>query len=165
MPQGRSEGERYLRSGYLIRGRTLQELATACGIDPAGLAVTVTEFNRHARVGADPEFGRGTTGFNRYGGDPAVVPNPSLAPIERAPFYAVRVVPGSFGTFAGLATDAAARVLDTHDVPIPGLYAVGCDQASVMGGHYPAGGINLGPAMTFGYLAARHLAGIPASEP
>ena len=72
----------------------------------------------------------------------------------------MRIVPGSFGTFAGLATDARARVLDADDTPIPGLYAVGNDQASVMGGHYPAGGINIGPAMTFGYIAARDLAGV-----
>jgi len=80
-------------------------------------------------------------------------------PLEKGPFYAVRVVPGSFGTFAGLATDARARVLDASDTPIPGLYAVGNDQASVMGGHYPAGGINIGPAMTFGYIAAQDLGG------
>ena len=77
----------------------------------------------------------------------------------------MRVVPGSFGTFAGLATDARARVLDAADAPIPGLYAVGNDQASVMGGHYPAGGINIGPAMTFGYIAARDLAAVPTRTP
>lgn len=155
----------YLRSGYLKKGATLEELARECGIDPAGLVATVAEFNRNARAGVDPEFGRGSTPFNRYGGDPAVTPNPSLAPIEKGPFYAVRVVPGSFGTFAGLATDAAARVLDAGDAPIPGLYAVGSDQASVLGGHYPAGGINIGPAMAFGYLAARDLAGADAPDP
>jgi succinate dehydrogenase/fumarate reductase flavoprotein subunit len=149
----------YLRSGYLQRGRTLAELARGCGIDPAGLEATVREFNENARRGVDPEFGRGATPFNRYGGDPAVRPNPTLAPLAKGPFYAVRVLPGSFGTFSGLATDARARVLDDADVPIPGLYAVGCDQASVMGGHYPAGGINLGPAMTFGYVAGLDLAG------
>ena len=99
----------YLRSGYLKKGRTLEELARACGIDPAGLTATVAEFNRNARRGEDPEFGRGSTPFNRYGGDPTVGPNPSLRPLEKGPFYAVRVVPGSFGTFAGLATDARAR--------------------------------------------------------
>jgi succinate dehydrogenase/fumarate reductase flavoprotein subunit len=150
----------YLRSGYLKKGRTLEELAQACGIDPAGLADTVAAFNRNARRGEDPEFGRGSTPFNRYGGDPTVGPNPSLGPIEKGPFYAVRVVPGSFGTFAGLATDAQARVLDAADAPIPGLYAVGNDQASVMGGHYPAGGINIGPAMTFGFVAGQDLAGV-----
>ncbi len=148
----------YLRSGYLTKGRTLEELARACDIDPKGLVETVGEFNDNARRGVDPQFGRGQTPFNRYGGDPTVGPNPSLAPLDKAPFYAVRVVPGSFGTFAGLATDERARVLDGDDAPIPGLYAVGNDQASVMGGHYPAGGINIGPAMTFGYLAGAHLA-------
>jgi succinate dehydrogenase/fumarate reductase flavoprotein subunit len=155
----------YLRSGYLKKGRTVEELARACGIDPRGLADTVAEFNRNARRGEDPEFGRGSTPFNRYGGDPTVGPNPSLAPLEKGPFYAVRVVPGSFGTFAGLATDARARVLDATDTPVPGLYAVGNDQASVMGGHYPAGGINIGPAMTFGFVAARDLAGVGVAAP
>ena len=150
----------YLRSGYLKKGRTLEELARACGIDPAGLADTVAAFNRNARRGEDPEFGRGSTPFNRYGGDATVAPNPSLGPIEKGPFYAVRVVPGSFGTFAGLATDARARVLDAADAPVPGLYAVGNDQAGVMGGHYPAGGINIGPAMAFGFVAAQDLAGV-----
>ena len=154
----------YLRSGYLKKGRTLEELAQACGIDPAGLAATVAEFNRHARRGEDPDVRPRRTPFNRYGGDPAVGPNPSLAPLEKGPFYAVRIVPGSFGTFAGLATDARARVLDADDSPVPGLYAVGNDQASVMGGHYPAGGINIGPAMAFGYVAGRDLAGVTAPE-
>ena len=154
----------YLRSGYLKKGRTLAELARACGIDPAGLEATVAEFNRHARRGEDPAFGRGSTPFNRYGGDPSNGPNPSLRPLSTGPFYAVRIVPGSFGTFAGLATDARARVLDAADAPIPGLYAVGNDQASVMGGHYPAGGINIGPAMAFGYVAGRDLAGVTVPE-
>ena len=86
-------------------------------------------------------------------------PNPSLGPIEKGPFYAVRVVPGSFGTFAGLDVDGHSRALDDGGRPINGLYVAGNDQASVMGGHYPAGGINLGPALAFGYLAGRDLAG------
>jgi succinate dehydrogenase/fumarate reductase flavoprotein subunit len=149
----------YLRSGYLQKGSTLEELAAKCGIDPAGLKETVTRFNENARQGVDPEFGRGETEFNRYGGDPKIGPNPSLAPIEKGPFYAVKVVPGSFGTFAGLAADGRARVLDEAGEPIPGLYVAGNDHASIMGGHYPAGGINLGPALTFGYIAGRDLAG------
>jgi len=148
----------YLRNGYLVKAPTLRRLATACGIDPDGLERTVAEFNRDARAGSDTRFGRGSTAFNRYGGDASYTPNPSLAPLEKPPFYAVRVLPGSFGTFAGLATDAAARVLDASDRPIPGLYAVGADQANVMGGHYPAGGVNIGPALTFGYVAGRDLA-------
>jgi succinate dehydrogenase/fumarate reductase flavoprotein subunit len=148
----------YLRSGYLKRGRTLEELAAACGIDPAGLRETVERFNEGARRGADPEFERGETEFNRYGGDPKVGPNPSLAPIEQGPFYAVKVVPGSFGTFAGLAADGRARVLRGDGSAVEGLYVAGNDQASIMGGFYPAGGINLGPALTFGYVAGRELA-------
>jgi succinate dehydrogenase/fumarate reductase flavoprotein subunit len=148
----------YLRSGYLKKGNTLEELAAACGIDPQGLAATVAEFNDNARKGVDPHFDRGASEFNRYGGDPKNTPNPSLRALEKGPFYAVRIVPGSFGTFAGLAADSRARVLDNHGKPIGGLYVAGNDQASVMGGHYPAGGINLGPALTFGYLAGRDLA-------
>lgn len=154
----------YVRNGYLKTGRTLDELARNCGIDPAGLTATVAEFNENARRGVDPPFERGETPFNRYGGDPTVTPNPSLAPIETGPFYAVKVLPGSFGTFMGLETDARARVLDDDDQPIRGLYAVGTDQSNVMGGHYPAGGINIGPAMAFGYIAGRDLAGADGYE-
>ncbi len=149
----------WIRKGYLKRGRTLDELALACGIDPEGLSATVAEFNRHAAHGEDPEFGRGTTLYNRKNGDAAHGPNPCVAPLERGPFYAVKVVPGCFGTFAGLETDEHARVLDENGSPIAGLYAAGADMASIMGGHYPAGGINLGPAMTFGYIAGLHVAG------
>lgn len=148
----------YLRSGYLVKAPTLRALAEKCGIDPDQLERTVADFNHDARTGTDTRFGRGSTPFNRYGGDVSAHPNPSLAPLEKGPFYAVRVVPGSFGTFAGLATDAQARVLDAEERPIPGLYAVGADQANVMGGHYPAGGVNIGPALTFGYIAGRELA-------
>ena len=148
----------YLRSGYLKAGASIAELARHCGIDSEGLQRTVAEYNLHARTGEDPAFGRGSTPYNRSQGDAAHRPNPCVAPIECGPFYAVKVLPGSFGTFAGLKTDGSARVLDQNSAPIPGLYAVGTDMASVMGGHYPAGGINLGPAMTFGYIAARHAA-------
>jgi predicted oxidoreductase len=149
----------FIRSRYIQTGRTIADLARNCGIDPEGLERTVAEYNAHARNGDDPAFGRGTTIYNRYQGDAANRPNPCLAPIERGPFYAVKVVAGSFGTFAGLKTDRHARVLNARGDPIPRLYAVGTDMASVMGGFYPAGGINLGPAMTFGYIAGLHAAG------
>lgn len=148
----------HLRSGYLIRADTLAELADKCGIDGPQLVATVEEFNRNARRGVDPEFHRGETPFNRYGGDPEVKPNPTLAPIERGPFYAVRVVQGSFGTFAGLRADERARLVDENGEAIPGAYVVGVDQKNVFGGFYPAGGINIGPAMTFGFIAGRELA-------
>jgi succinate dehydrogenase/fumarate reductase flavoprotein subunit len=154
----------YIRSGYLTRGRTLEELARKCGIDPAGLVATVAAFNEHAVVGEDHDFGRGRSAFNRGSGDPEHQPNPSLAPVEKGPFYAIKVLPGSFGTFAGLKADASSRVLTADGQPIPGLYVAGSDQANVMGGHYPSGGINIGPAMTFGYIAARHAAGVTDYE-
>ena len=144
--------------GYLIRAETIAALAHRCGIDAQTLEATITAFNHDAAQGQDTAFGRGETLYNRKNGDPTHGPNPCLAPITQAPFYAVRVVPGSFGTFAGLRTDAGARVLNTDNAPIPGLFAVGTDMASIMGGYYPAGGINLGPAMTFGYIAGKALA-------
>ena len=150
----------YLRSGYLKRGKTLAELASPCGIDPEELERTVQEFNPNARAGEDPQFRRGVSAFNRASGDSEHTPNPSLAPLEKGPFYAIKVLPGSFGTFFGLRADADARVLDSVGKPIEGLYVAGNDQANVMGGHYPSGGINIGPAMTFGYIAGRHIAGV-----
>lgn len=158
---------RWLKSGYLKRGRTLAELARACGIDAEGFAATIEAYNVGSRRGEDPEFGRGSTPYERVQGDPGHGPNPCVAPIDRAPFYAVEIVPGSLGTFAGLVTDADARVLDDEATPIDGLYAVGNDMSSIMAGRYPAGGITLGPAMTFGFVAAHHAAGsaLPADPP
>lgn len=148
-----------VRSGYLHRAASIHALAEACGIDPAGLSETVRNFNEHARNGQDPAFGRGSTPYNRKQGDPLITDgNPCVAPIEHGPFYAVKVRPGSFGTFAGLKTNGHAQVVDRSGAAITGLYAVGTDMASVMGGYYPSGGINLGPAMTFGYIAGLHAA-------
>lgn len=148
----------WVRSGYLKTGRTVEDLARACGIDPAGLAATVAHWNAGAARGEDPQFARGRTAYMRLQGDPAVAPNPNVAPIARGPFHAVEVVPGSFGTFAGLRTDGCARVLRADGSAIGGLFAAGTDSASVFGGFYPAGGINLGPALTFGYVAGREAA-------
>lgn len=154
---------RYLANGYLQTGRTLGELARACGIDPAGLEETVSTYNIGARKGEDPAFHRGRSAFNRYLADPDHRPNPAVGPIETGPFYALKLVMGDLGTFDGLQTTVEGQVLDTGARPIPGLYAVGNDRASIMGGNYPGAGITLGPAMTFGYITGRHLAGLPRS--
>ncbi|MEJ5061240.1 MULTISPECIES: FAD-dependent oxidoreductase [unclassified Pseudomonas] len=154
----------FIRSGYLKTGNTLEELASVCGINPIGLRTTVADYNRHASHGEDPQFGRGSTPYNRKQGDALQHPNPCVAPIEHGPFYAVKVQPGCFGTFAGLKVNAHAQALDETGQAIAGLYAAGGDMASIMGGHYPAGGINIGPALTFGFIAARHIAGISAYE-
>jgi succinate dehydrogenase/fumarate reductase flavoprotein subunit len=152
----------HLRSGYLVSARSPEALAAALGIDAQGFVRSLEAYNTHAARGEDPEFGKGTNAYHRFGGDPTHGPNPNLAPIVMPPFYAVRLVPSDLGTFIGLSTDARARVLDVNERPIPGLYAVGNDMASVMGGTYPGAGITIGPAMTFGYVAARHLAGVDA---
>ncbi|WP_252511129.1 FAD-dependent oxidoreductase [Phreatobacter aquaticus] len=153
-----------VRSGYLKTGGTIRDLAANAGIDPAGLEATIAEWNRDMANGEDHAFGKGSTAYNRFNGDPEWQPNPCLAPIETGPFYAVEVVVGDLGTFAGLKTDGDARVLDGAGRPIPGLYASGNDMASIMGGNYPGGGITLGPALTFGYIAARHMAGATAAD-
>jgi len=149
-----------LRSGYLAKGATLRELAQRAGIDPDGLEATVREYNEGAGAGVDRQFGRGTTSFNRYLADPEHRPNPCVAPIGAGPYYALRLVMGDLGTFDGIVTDVVGRVLDAQRRPIQGLYAVGNDRASVMGGNYPGAGITLGPIMTFGYITGRHLAGL-----
>jgi succinate dehydrogenase/fumarate reductase flavoprotein subunit len=150
---------RYLRNGYLVRAGTPAELARKIGVDPAGLEATVKSFNEHARQGVDPEFRRGERVYDTYQGDDDVKPNNCLSPLDQGPFYAVRVRVAEVGTFAGLQVNAQAQVLDTQNLPIPGLYAAGNDQAAVFGGHYPGPGSTLGPAMTFGYIAGRHAAG------
>lgn len=154
----------YINAGYLIKADTVEELGRKTGIDPVKLVETVREFNENARRGDDPEFHRGTSPFNRSGGDPKVKPNPSLAALGKGPFYAVHIRPGSFGTFMGLSADDRARVVDNVGDPIPGLYTAGNDHASIMRGTYPAGGINLGPALTFGYIAGRDLARVTNYE-
>ena len=155
---------RHLRSGYLLRGNTVAELAGRIGVQPAVLEATVKAFNANAQRGDDPEFGKGSKAYNRYQGDALVTPNPCLAPLETGPYYAIKLVVGDIGTFAGLQTDAKTRVLDGAGQPIKGLYAVGNDAASIMGGNYPGAGITLGPALTFGYVAGLQLAQAERSE-
>jgi len=140
-------------NGWLHKADTLDALATGIGIPAANLAESVARFNGFAYSGRDLDFGRGSTLNDLHYSDPRVTPNPSLGPIEKAPFYAVEVVPGDLGTKAGLRTDIAGRVLDAGGAPITGLYAAGNVTTSVMGGSYPGAGGTLAPAMTFAFLA------------
>ena len=153
----------FTRNGYLKTGKTLKELAQAAGIDAATLEATVAEYNRGAVRGEDPAFHRGSTSFNRYLADPDHKPNPCVGPIGKGPFYACKIIMGDLGTFDGLTTTVEGQVVDRGGSPIPGLYAVGNDRASIMGGNYPGAGITLGPAMTFGFITGRHLAGLAAA--
>lgn len=148
----------HLKSGYLMRGDTLEALAAKAGIDAKAFTETVKQFNATAPLGHDAAFGKGSKAYNRYQGDALHGPNPCVAPIENGPFYAIKMVIGDLGTYAGIVTDENARALDAEGRVIPGLYAAGNDMASIMGGNYPGAGITLGPALTFGYIAGRHLA-------
>lgn len=154
----------YLRNGYLRTAPTVRALAGQAGIDADGLEHAVRLYNEGAVIGEDREFGRGSTAFNRFLGDPENKPNPNVAPIGNGPYYALKLVMGDLGTFDGLTTDTVGRVLGRDAEAIPGLYAVGNDRASIMGGNYPGAGITLGPIMTFGYITGRHLAGIEDRE-
>lgn len=153
---------KYISNGYLQKGATLADLAHATGIDAAGLEDTIAAYNKGAVRGGDPEFGRGGTSFNRYLADPEHQPNPCVGPIRKGPFYALKIIMGDLGTFDGLRTSVTGQVLRADGSPIEGLFAVGNDRASIMGGNYPGAGITLGPAMTFGYITGRHLAGVDA---
>lgn len=147
----------YTASGYLARGASIRALAGALGIDPAALEATVLRYNEDARTGVDQAFRKGGNPYGKYLGDAGHTPNPCMAPIERGPFYAVALYPGDLGTAAGLRTNVHAQVLDAAGAPIAGLYACGNDMNTIMNGGYPGPGITLGPALTFGYIAGRHL--------
>lgn len=149
-----------IEAGYLFAAPTIAGLAAKLGLPADALADSVARFNRYAAAGRDPEFGKGGNAYNRYLGDGEMKQgNPCLGPLDTAPFYAVKVYPGDIGTAGGIVTDDHARALDAEGHVIPGLYACGNDMNSVMGGTYPGPGITLGPAMTFGYLAGKDLAG------
>lgn len=141
------------------RADTIAGLAKEIGVDPAALEATVARFNAHAAKGEDPDFHRGEAAYDKMYGDPRHGPNPCLAPILEPPFYAFAIHPGDIGTNGGLVTDDKARVIGEDGEPIPGLYAIGNNAASAMGESYPGAGVTIGPALTFGYVAARDMTG------
>jgi 3-oxosteroid 1-dehydrogenase len=156
-PPGRPFPRRWYAAGAVFQAPDLASLGDAIGVDQAALAKTVTRFNDFARTGHDEEFGRGASAYDRYYGDPRCRPNPNLAPLAKPPFYAAAIVPGDLGTKGGLRTDARARVLREDGSVIHGLYAAGNASAAVMGHSYAGAGATIGPAMTFGYIAAYDL--------
>ncbi len=146
-------------AGAVHKAWTLDALAGAIGVPAAALRSTVDRFNSLARQGDDSDFGRGDSVYDHYYTDPSVRPNSCLAPLWLPPYYALRIVPGDLGTKGGLLTDARARVLRPDGTVIRGLYAAGNASAAVMGRSYAGAGSTIGPAMTFGYVAALDLAG------
>jgi len=147
------------KSGYVKRAKTLRELASQLGVDAAGLETTVAKNNEYAVTGKDLEFQKGDTIYDQYYGDANVEPNPCLGPIEKGPFYGIEVQPGELGTKGGLMVDPQARVVTEGGDVIPGLYAIGNCSSAVMGRSYPGAGATIGPATTFGYLAANDAMG------
>jgi 3-oxosteroid 1-dehydrogenase len=156
---------RWFKAGVVVKAGSLAELAEKMDVPAAALSAGVERFNGFARTGKDEDFGRGDSGYDRYYGDPTVKPNPSLGPIDQAPFYAVKMVPGDLGTKGGVRTDVHGRVLRADGSAIDGLYAAGNVSSPVMGHTYAGPGATIGPAITFGYLAALHIADHPADRP
>lgn len=151
--------EEFKQSDFFIKANSLEELAKKTGIDAQGLQATIERFNHFAVHGKDEDFQRGETAQDRYYSDPETgFPNPTLAPLLQAPFYCTKIWPGDLGTKGGLKTDEAGRVLNESEQPIVGLYAIGNASGAVMGNSYPGAGSTIGPAMTFGYLAALDMA-------
>ena len=158
LPPGKPLPRRWYAAGTAHRGATIGELAAGPALDPAALAATIARFGEFARTGRDEDFHRGDSAYDRYYSDPRRRPNPCLAALDTPPFYAVKIVPGDLGTKGGLRTDARARVLRPDGTPIAGLYAAGNASAAVMGRSYAGAGATIGPAMTFGYIAALDIA-------
>ncbi|TCJ04117.1 FAD-dependent oxidoreductase [Cytobacillus praedii] len=158
---GQAFPKTWAETGYLKVGHTPEELAEEIGISPKKLAATIKRFNKFAVDGKDQDFKRGESAYDRYYGDPTLK-NPNLAPLEKAPFYAIPIYPGDIGTKGGLVTDELARVMHENGQPIQGLYATGNCAASVMGETYPGPGATIGPAMVFGYVAASEMAAVAA---
>lgn len=155
---GPSNNQELIKTGYLLKAQSLEELARRMGVPPEEFARSIERYNEDARAGYDTEFGKGSTNYNISMGDPNHRPNACLAPLAKPPFYAVRLFTGDLGSARGLVTDAHARVLRADGSPVGGLYAVGNDMNSIMEGTYPGPGITLGPALTFGYIAGDHIA-------
>ncbi|KZS56772.1 3-ketosteroid-delta-1-dehydrogenase [Mycobacterium kansasii] len=157
VPTGRTVPAAWLQTGVVKAARTWEELAGKVGVPGTQLRQTATRFNELARNGHDDDFHRGDSAYDNYYGDPTL-PNPNLYPLGDPPYYAFRIVLGDLGTSGGLRTDEHARVLRCDDTVVRGLYAVGNTSAPVMGRSYAGAGATIGPAMTFGYVAAKHVA-------
>lgn len=150
--------DEWYAAGAVHKAWTIGDLATKIGVPSANLRQTVSRFNGFAMTGKDLDFHRGDSVYDHYYTDPAVKPNSCLAPLWLPPFYAFKIVPGDLGTKGGMRTDARARVLRADGSVIPGLYAAGNASGAVMGNSYAGAGSTLGPAMTFGYVAADDIA-------
>jgi 3-oxosteroid 1-dehydrogenase len=155
----RSLPEELIGRGAVLRGNTIGDLARQMEVPSGALEQTVKCFNGFAAKGLDPDFGRGQSAYNDCLGDPGYRTNAALGPLDKAPYYATRVVPADVGTCGGLVANEYAQVLDENDRVIEGLYATGNITATVMGRNYLGAGGSIAYTMVFGYVAARHAAG------
>ncbi|HKI39973.1 MAG: FAD-binding protein [Mycobacterium sp.] len=160
VPTGRKVPAAWLESGVVKAAMTWDEMAVKIGVPARQLSETASRFNELAHKGHDDDFNRGDSVYDNYYGDPTL-PNPNLYPLGKPPYYAFRIVLGDLGTSGGLSVDEHARVLRSDGTVVRGLYAVGNTSAPVMGRSYAGAGATIGPAMTFGYVAAKHLAAQP----
>lgn len=150
--------KRYEEEGFYARADSIRELADKIGVDADGLEDTVAKMNEYAKSGVDADCGRGESAYDRYYGDARVSPNPCLGPVDTAPYYAVKIDPGDFGTQGGMVINEHAQVLHEAGHVIEGLYAIGNCSAPTLP-CYPGPGATLGPSMTFGYQAAKSISG------
>ena len=157
---GSKKPQLWFDKGFLKQGATIAELAAACNLPAEALAATTEKFNTYARAGKDEEFGRGDSAYDKFLGDYTHGPNDTLGTVEEGPFFAVQIVPGDVGTYGGVVCDANARVMKPDGSVIEGLYATGTTTAGVMGRAYPGAGCSIGPSFTWGFVAAKHAAGL-----
>ena len=127
-----------IEKGWIIKADTIEELAEKIGRDPVELQATIDRYNEMCEKGVDEDFGR----------DPA-----TMAPIEKAPFYAVSITPTLVATTGGAKRDTDGRVLDWNENPIPGLYEAG-ELGSYVSNLYQ-NGVFLSEAMLSGRTAAQ----------
>jgi 3-oxosteroid 1-dehydrogenase len=157
---GSKKPQLWFDKNFLKQGATMAELAAACNLPAEALVATTEKFNTYARAGKDEEFGRGDSAYDKFLGDYTHGPNDTLGTVEEGPFFAVEIVPGDVGTYGGVVCDANARVMRPDGSVIEGLYATGTTTAGVMGRAYPGAGCSIGPSFTWGFVAAKHAAGL-----
>ncbi|MGW5381241.1 3-ketosteroid-delta-1-dehydrogenase [Nocardia sp. NPDC003963] len=154
----------WFEAGIAHRADDPAALAQAIGVPVDAFTGTFAQFNNYAENGTDPEFGRGTSAYDRYYGDPTVAPNPNLSALRKAPYYAVKMILSDLGTCGGVVADEHARVLREDGSLIEGVYAIGNTAGNAFGTTYPGAGATIGQGLVYGYIAARHAAANNTTE-
>lgn len=150
---------------FVTKANTIDEIADKLGIHKENLKATVERFNSFASkdVPSDPDFHRGESFFERaIGGDASISsmnpedPRANLAPLNKAPYYAIPIYSGTCGTAGGPRVNGKAQVIDVFGEVIKGLYAAGnASGVGAPGGAYAGPGGTNGPALVFGSQAGK----------